>query len=101
MYKPGDLGRWRTDGTIEFLGRNDGQVKIRGFRIELGEIEAQLLKHPSVEEAAVVVRGDGRGEKYLIAYVVVVGDANSRDLRDYLKSRLPEYMVPGAFVALA
>jgi amino acid adenylation domain-containing protein/thioester reductase-like protein len=102
MYKTGDLGRWRSDGTIEYLGRNDHQVKIRGFRVEMGEIESQLARHPAVREAAVVVRADGRAEKRLVAYVV------SRDrvppgveeLRAHLKATLPEHMVPYAFVFL-
>jgi amino acid adenylation domain-containing protein len=70
LYKTGDLGRWRSDGTIEYLGRNDQQVKIRGYRIELGEIEAQLFEHPQVKEAVVLAREDKAGERSLVAYVV-------------------------------
>jgi len=70
MYKTGDLGRWRSDGVIEYLGRNDHQVKIRGLRIELGEVEAQLVRHEQIKEAVVIARDDARGEKQLVAYVV-------------------------------
>ena len=111
LYRTGDLGRWRGDGNVEFLGRNDGQVKIRGFRIEPGEIEARLLRHPGVKDAAVIAREDSPGLKQLVAYVVceVSGSNGSVDpaggvlpevLRTYLRGSLPEYMVPGAFVVL-
>jgi amino acid adenylation domain-containing protein/FkbH-like protein/thioester reductase-like protein len=102
LYKTGDLGRWRADGTIEFLGRNDHQVKIRGFRIELGEIEMQLARHEQVKEATVVAREDVPGEKRLVAYVTQRDQSRpSVDaLRKHLKGVLPEYMVPSAFVIL-
>ncbi|CAG0992279.1 partial surfactin family lipopeptide synthetase A, partial [Myxococcaceae bacterium] len=107
LYRTGDLGRYREDGTIEFLGRIDHQVKIRGVRIEPGEIEAQLLLHPAVEQAVVMARDDhGAGGKRLVAYVVRGGGAPedegafSEALRAYLSALLPVYMVPAAFVRL-
>lgn len=102
MYRTGDLGLWRADGTVEYLGRNDDQVKIRGYRIELGEIEAQLARHELVKEAAVVAREDTPGSKRLVAYVTLHADrgASVDELRAYLKSVLPEYMIPSALVVL-
>jgi acyl carrier protein len=102
MYRTGDLGKWLADGAIEYLGRNDNQIKVRGFRIELGEIEATLVSHPGVREAVVVVREDVPGEKRLVAYYAA-SEANGRaagaeKLRSHLSSRVPEYMVPAAFV---
>ncbi|HEX8431330.1 MAG TPA: amino acid adenylation domain-containing protein, partial [Longimicrobium sp.] len=98
MYRTGDLGRWSEGGDIEFLGRNDAQVKVRGFRVELGEIEARLAEHPEVREAAVLARDEAAGGKQLVAYVV--GDAPVEVLRAYLAERLPEHMVPAAFIRL-
>jgi amino acid adenylation domain-containing protein len=100
MYRTGDLARWRSDGVLEYLGRIDQQVKIRGFRIELGEIESVLGLHPAVRECAVLAR-DESGEKRLVAYVVFEGDGGSTaDLLAFLKERLPEVMVPSAYVPL-
>jgi amino acid adenylation domain-containing protein/non-ribosomal peptide synthase protein (TIGR01720 family) len=98
LYRTGDLGRYRADGSIEYLRRLDDQVKIRGFRIEPAEVERALASHPRVRQARVVVRGDGTGEKRLVAYVV--GDAPGQEMRAHLRRTLPEYMVPAAFVAL-
>ncbi|WP_146084124.1 non-ribosomal peptide synthetase, partial [Xanthomonas albilineans] len=106
MYRTGDLGRWRADGTIEFVGRNDHQVKIRGFRIELGEIEARLSAHADVRECVVVALEDATGTgKRLVAYWVgaegVRSDSVDADaLRSWLTDVLPDYMVPAAYVQL-
>jgi len=100
MYRTGDLARYRADGRLEYQGRLDQQVKVRGFRIELGEIEARLEQHEQVRQCVVTAR-DGEGGKQLVAYVVVGEPVRASELRAYLKERLPEYMVPGAFVFLA
>ncbi|HSE15897.1 MAG TPA: amino acid adenylation domain-containing protein [Pyrinomonadaceae bacterium] len=99
LYKTGDLARYRPDGQIEFLGRLDHQVKIRGYRIELGEVEALLCDHEAVESAVVILREDTPGNKQLVAYVVSTS-VSGLELRAYLSEKLPEYMVPAAFVLL-
>jgi len=112
IYRTGDMGRRLPDGTIKFEGRKDFQIKIRGFRVELGEIESALIQHPKVREGAVISHDNGSGDTRVIAYVVPRQEQSSRvprdkfpsitttELRDYLKQRLPEYMVPGSFVVL-
>ncbi|BAY50309.1 amino acid adenylation domain-containing protein (plasmid) [Scytonema sp. HK-05] len=102
LYKTGDLVRYLPDGNIEFVGRIDNQVKIRGFRIELGEIEAVLSQHPAIQYAAVIVRQDTPSDKRLIAYVVPNQNQATTvsDLRHFLKQKLPNYMIPAAFVML-
>ncbi len=100
IYKTGDLARYLPDGNLEFLGRNDHQVKIRGFRIEPGEIEARLIEHPQVQEAVVLALGEGHAKR-LVAYVVAEPDTQlAHTLRSHLAARLPEYMMPAAFVRL-
>jgi amino acid adenylation domain-containing protein len=110
LYQTGDLGRYLPDGNIEFLGRIDSQVKIRGFRIELGEIEAVLSQHPAVEETIVIATEDIPGDKLLVAYIVpspecqvLRGTSDSAlmsDLSQFLKQKLPAYMLPRAYVVL-
>ncbi|OHD31501.1 MAG: hypothetical protein A2004_13200 [Spirochaetes bacterium GWC1_61_12] len=100
MFKTGDLGRFRADGQLEFLGREDFQVKLRGFRIELAEIEAALLACPEVREAVALARQDGAAEPRLVAYYVADQALAVAELRSQLAERLPEYMVPAAFVFL-
>jgi amino acid adenylation domain-containing protein len=102
LYRTGDLARYRPDGRIVHLGRIDNQVKIRGFRIELGEIEVALSRHASIRQAAVTAREDRQGMKQLVAYVVChAGSVPSQaDLRSFLRSEIPDYMVPSVFVFL-
>ncbi|MER8609057.1 AMP-binding protein, partial [Mesorhizobium sp. M1233] len=116
LYRTGDLARYLPDGNLEFLGRNDDQVKIRGFRIEPGEIAARLCEHPWVRDTVVVAREDRAGQMRLVAYVVCSSQAGAEDetgaegedaaglaggLRAHLGARLPDYMVPSAFVRLS
>ncbi len=95
LYQTGDLGRWLEDGSIEFLGRKDQQVKIRGFRVEPGEVEATLLEHAAVKDGIVLVE-ERQGEKELLAYVSLhmTTKTGMKDIGDFLKNRLPAYMVP-------
>ena len=102
VYRTGDLARLREDGTLEFLGRLDHQVKVRGYRIELGEIEATLLAHPALREAVVMAREDVPGDTRLVAYFATRGSEPpaTGELREHLRARLPDYMVPSHFVLL-
>jgi amino acid adenylation domain-containing protein len=102
LYKTGDLVRWRFDSNIEYLGRADHQVKIRGFRVELGEIEATLTQHPQVSESVVVTLDDVPGDKKLVAYFTSsnVDQPDATELRNFLKTRLPAYMIPSQYVLL-
>ncbi len=98
LYRTGDLGRWRLDGCIEHLGRMDGQVKLRGHRVELGEIEAVLAEHVGVRQCVASVLEVGPGDARLVAHVVPAGEMPSaRELREFLRLKLPEYMLPQAF----
>jgi len=105
MYKSGDLGRYRADGNVECTGRADDQVKIRGFRIELGEIDTHLSQHPNVRENVTLVRRDKNEEKTLVTYFVAMGEYENdnvliRNIRDYLKKKLPSYAIPSVFARL-
>jgi amino acid adenylation domain-containing protein/non-ribosomal peptide synthase protein (TIGR01720 family) len=100
VYLTGDLGVWLPDGNLEVIGRKDNQVKVRGYRVELGEIEAVIDQHPQVKESAVVAREDDHGNKRLAAYVTASGTLDIADLKTLLRARLPEFMMPSAFVVL-
>ncbi|MCG8927148.1 non-ribosomal peptide synthase/polyketide synthase, partial [Lentzea sp. CC55] len=101
LYRTGDRAKWRADGTIEFLGRVDEQVKIRGYRVEPGEVEVVIGDHPDVRDVVVVARDGGpHGGKRLVAYVVAEGEFDSKELRSWLRERVPDYLVPSVFVAL-
>ncbi len=104
LYRTGDMGVFRKQGYIEFLGRRDSQVKIRGYRIELGEIENQLMEHQDVTDVIVMVRSEGREERYLCAYIITdasvpgTSAVTSAQLREHLARRLPDYMIPSYFI---
>ena len=100
MYKTGDLVKWLPDGSIEFLDRIDTQVKLRGFRIELGEIEASLLHYNGIKEAVVLAKEDKKGSKFLCAYYTSNTEITLQELKDYLGSKLPVYMVPSCLVRM-
>jgi len=100
IYRTGDLGRWLQNGNVEFMGRDDDQVKIRGYRIELGEIETALLSEGIIEEAVVIARETGFQEKELVAYIVSGISVNISDLKIYLRTKLPDYMLPSHFIQL-
>lgn len=102
LYRTGDQVRWRWDGGLEYLGRLDQQVKLRGYRIEPGEIEAVLTEHAAVRQCAVRLREDEPGERRLVAYLVESGEPtlSVAELREYLRGKLPEYMMPSAFLQL-
>ena len=102
VYRTGDLARLREDGSLEFLGRFDHQVKVRGYRIELGEIEASLLSHTGVRETVVVAREDTPGDVRLVAYIVPSSNdsAPAAELKEHLRTRMPDFMVPAHFVTL-
>ncbi|MBS1799358.1 MAG: amino acid adenylation domain-containing protein [Acidobacteria bacterium] len=103
LYRTGDMVRRLKNGELEFLGRADGQIKLRGFRIELGEIESILSTHPGLEQVVVLLREDVPGDKRLVAYIIPRRNTapDAADLRIYLLGRLPDYMVPAAFISLS
>jgi amino acid adenylation domain-containing protein len=100
VYRTGDVGRYLTDGNIEFIGRADEQVKLRGYRIELGEIQAALDRHPLVKQSFVMMSENARGDKRLLGYIVGESSVTSAELRKHLRECMPEYMVPEAIVIL-
>jgi acyl carrier protein len=100
LYRSGDIGRWLPDGNIVFMGRKDDQVKVRGYRVELAEIESALLRHPGISDAAVTVKTGSDDQQKLIAYIVSEAQHTTADLRNWLKTALPAFMIPEYFVSL-
>jgi amino acid adenylation domain-containing protein/non-ribosomal peptide synthase protein (TIGR01720 family) len=100
IYKSGDIGKWLSNGIIEFVGRIDDQVKVRGFRVELGEIENSLTKHNSIDSAVVVIKRNSNEEKEIVAYFTAKDNFTSSDLREFLQRSLPDYMLPVHFVQM-
>ncbi|MDZ8084266.1 MAG: amino acid adenylation domain-containing protein [Nostoc sp. DedQUE12b] len=100
LYKTGDLVRYFQDGNLEYLGRHDEQVKIRGFRVELGEIATAVAQHPDVQESVVIAKNDAQGNQRLIAYVVTDKQDINTQLLSYLQQKLPNYMLPSAFIVI-
>ena len=100
IYKTGDLCRYLPNGNIEYIGRIDNQVKIRGFRIELGEIESVLQQYRDIKETIVIAKEKNNGDKYLVAYLIANNIVSPQKLRDYLKGKLPNYMIPSGFIFL-
>ena len=101
LYSTGDIARWRPDGNVEFLGRNDHQVKVRGYRIELGEIENLILQHPQMEQTVVICRENMLGENEIICYYVSTSGSSVLNIREFLSNHLPKFMLPSHFVHLA
>ncbi|OPZ93993.1 MAG: Linear gramicidin synthase subunit D [Firmicutes bacterium ADurb.Bin419] len=100
LYKTGDLARIGSDGNIEFLGRKDHQVKIRGFRVELGELENVISEYEKVDEVAVVIREDSNGTKRLVAFITSKEEVNIKELKEFVSSKVPSYMLPSVFMQL-
>jgi amino acid adenylation domain-containing protein len=100
IYRTGDIGRLNVDGSILFLGRKDNQIKIRGFRIELEEIEATLNQLPQIKESLVIAKETEKGDRFLVAYLILKQEILRREIRQFLKAKLPDYMIPSAFVFL-
>jgi amino acid adenylation domain-containing protein len=100
LYKSGDVGKWRSDGNMEYLGRKDDQVKIRGYRVEPGEIENRLVQHPGITQAAVLQKKNNAGTTQLTAYIAAPESITPAQIKEYLQQLLPDYMIPASFVIL-